>query len=239
MDTIYIIIIGFAVALALLLAFINGASARFRSTYNKYDGVRNHLGISAEQFLITMREFANMPKLNFARIKGKLSDCYIPKQRTIALSESTYQNDSVAAVAVVAHEFGHAMQHHKRSFMYTFYHFCGRVFSFFAKLIVPALIVGIILVLFVENYVDTGWIVIYSAIGVLLCGIFYKILTVPVEWDASTRALKILKEHEVLTDKELKMAKKVLSTAAATYVADFLSTMLGISFIKRHGIRRK
>ena len=236
-DYILYIIIVAIVMLALLLAFITCAGSIFRSTFEKYDQVKNHLSVTPEQFLTIMKKIEKVDKLQIARIEGELTDCYIPKHRTIALSESTFSNNSVAAIAVVAHEFGHSLQHARRSMMYNFYHFFGRVFNFFARFVVAALIIGLIMILATTDYVDIGWIIIYSALGVLGCGILYKILTIPVEYNASNKALKILEEQRVLNQDEIKMARKILSKAAATYVADFLATMLGIKIFRK--LRRR
>ncbi len=236
----YILYIGIAVivGLALLLAFITGAGSFFKETFDKYNQVKNHLSVTAEQFLAVMKDIEQINNLNIARIEGQLTDCYIPKKRTIAISESTYQNTSVSAITVVAHEFGHSLQHARRSVLYNLYHFFGSVFNFFAKLVLPTLIVGFIMAFAIESYMETGWIIMYSALGVLGCGLIYKILTIPVEYNASNKAIKILKEQQVFNDEELKMAKKVLSTAAATYVADFLATILGIKLFRKLRRRR-
>ena len=236
-EYIIYIIIGVIVAIALLLAFITGAGSFFKDAFDKYDQVKNHLGVTPEQFLVVMKEIENVKKLEIARIEGKLTDCYIPKKKTIALSESTYQNTSVSAIAVIAHEFGHSLQHSKNSIMFGLYHTIGKIFNFFARFVLIALIVGLIMIFATVEYVETGWIVIYSAAAVLGCGLLYKILTIPVEYNASNRAMKILEEQKVLNQDELKMAKKVLSTAAATYIADFLATMLGINLIRK--LRRR
>ena len=232
----YIIIIAI-VMLALLFAFIACAGSWFKSTFDKYNQVKNHLSVTPEQFLTIMKQIEKLDKLQIARIQGELTDCYIPKQRTIALSESTFGNNSVSAIAVVAHEFGHSLQHARKSLMYNLYHFFGRIFNFFAKFVMVSLIVGFIMSFATTTYVDVGWIIIYSALSVLGCGLLYKILTIPVEFNASNRALKILEEQKVLNQDEIKMAKKVLSTAASTYVADFLATIFGIKLFRK--LRRR
>ena len=235
----YILYIGIVaiIMLALLFAFIACAGSWFKSAFDKYNQVKNHLSVTPEQFLTIMKQIEKLDKLQVARIEGELTDCYIPKQKTIALSESTFGNTSVSAIAVVAHEFGHSLQHARSSLLYNLYHFFGRIFNFFARFVVAALIIGLIMILATIDYVDIGWIIIYSALGVLGCGMLYKILTIPVEFNATNRALKILTEQRVLNQNEIKMAKKVLSTAASTYVADFLATMLGIKIFRK--LRRR
>lgn len=232
-DYIIYIIIGVIIALALLLAFVTGAGSFFKDTFDKYNKTTNHLGVTPEQFLVIMKDIEDIKKLEIVRVAGELTDCYVPKKRMIALSESTYQNTSVSALAVVAHEFGHSLQHSRQGFLFGLYHSLGRIFNFFVGFILPALIVGFIMIFATEEYIEIGWNVIYSAGGILGCGLLYKILTIPVEYNASNKAIKILEEQQILNQEELKIARKVLSTAAATYIADFLATMMGINLIKK------
>ena len=236
-EYIIYMVIGVIVALALLLAFITGAGSFFKDTFDKYDQVRNHMGVTPEQFIVIMKELENVKKLEIARIDGELTDCYVPKKKMIALSNSTYQNTSVSAIAVVAHEFGHSLQHSRNPLMFGLYHSTGKIFNFFARFVILALIVGFIMIFATEEYIEIGWTVIYSALGVLGCGFLYKILTIPVEYNASNKAMRILEEQRILNQDELKMAKKVLNTAAATYVADFIATMMGINLIRK--LRRR
>ena len=236
-EYIIYIVIGVIVALALLLAFITGAGSFFKDTFDKYDQVKNHMGVTPEQFIVIMKEIENVKKLEIARIEGTLTDCYVPKKKLIALSESTYQNTSVSAVTVVAHEFGHSLQHSKNAALFGLYHTTGVIFNFFARFVLIALIVGFIMIFATSEYIETGWTIIYGAGAVLGCGLLYKIFTIPVEYNASKRALKILEEQRIFNQEELKMAKKVLSTAASTYVADFLATMMGINLIRK--LRRR
>jgi Zn-dependent membrane protease YugP len=195
-------------------------------------------GITAQQLLWFYKQKYNMTKLKFSLTLGELSDYYSPRKRLIALSKSTYNNTSVAALAVVSHEFGHAMQHKNHSFLYLMHRFVGFWSKVFGVLVIPATIAGLIMLLpflYIE-YIGV-WVLVGAGSAVLL-GLLGRLLTISIEYDASNRAKKILSENKILTDYELKYVDKVLGAAGFTYVASFISTILGITFIKRLVIRR-
>ena len=224
------VLIGLGV-LAVLIAIANFAPAQFRHTFNKYNKVRNSLGITADQFAMAAVNSSPYETLSLARIKGELTDAYVPKQNVIALSDTTIGNSSVAALAVVAHEYGHAIQKNSNSTFFNVTHYFGVITGFLSKLAVPSIIVGLILRIFVSGKETLGMALIYAGIILIIIAFLYKLFTIPVEYDATNKGLRYLAENEVLNNKELRIAKKVLRAAGLTYVASFLAVMLSWTFL--------
>lgn len=223
------------VALLLLMIFTaSTAGMRFFATFEKYDLIKSEKGVKAEELLTHLASVEPKchDKIALCRITGKLTDCYIPKKRTIALSESTYNNDSVAALAVATHEFGHSMQHSEKSTLYSFSRVLAVFYKIFGKLILPLIVIGLLLLSF-RTTAYYGFILLYVGGGLLLLIILFKIITIPLEYNASRRAMLYLSKYQILNEKELKMARKLLDKAALTYIAEFLSIITGISFIRR------
>ncbi len=231
METKYIIIISIAAVVLLLISLLTAHSKLMR-LFKKYDQVIAKSGFSTQQFLIAARDTLGVDKLTFARIKGHLTDCYIPSKRVIALSDSTYDKRSVAAIAVAAHEFGHALQHSKSPFSFNLVRSLGFISRVFNKFVLPAVVAAVIMLLF-ENTRDTSIIILWSCLGVVVAGFLFRIFTIPVEYDASRRAKELLNQYHVFDHEEQRKAKKIFAAAAYTYVAEFISSMIGLNFIRR------
>lgn len=228
------LIIAIVVVLLIVLFVATTAGTLFLDTFNKYDLVKSERGINCQDFLgfLARTEPKLNSKVDICRVSGKLTDCYIPKKRLIALSESTINNDSVAALSVVAHEFGHAMQHSERSPLYMF----SRILSFLnrvlGKFIIPLVVIGLVMLPF-SSIRAYGYIVLYVGGGILALILLFKLITIPLEYNASRRGMIYLSKYKILNEKELKMARKVLDKAAMTYIADFLSIITGINILRR------
>ena len=231
MKTEHIIILAIAGVVALLTILLT-ANSRLMRLFKKYDNIISKSGFSTQEFLMAARDTLNVDKLSFARIKGHLTDCYIPKKRVIALSDSTYNNRSVAAITVASHEFGHALQHDKTPLLFNFVRALGYIFRMFSKLVLPAVLIAVILLCFVTTR-NTGIIILWCSLGVVASGFLFRVLTIPVEYDASRRAKNLLQEYNVFDQDELKKARRIFRAAAFTYVADFISTSIGLNFIRR------
>lgn len=226
----YIVLAILGTMLFLLIAALTAHSS-FINTFERYDLVKTQAGIKAENVLqLFIREKKVLLKLGVT--SGKFLDCYMPKRKMILLSDSTYQNNSVASVAIVAHEFGHALQHKEKSFLFVFSRFIGFIYKIISKILLLSFLVGIIF-LFFNTLQHIGLIILWSCLGAIALYIVFKIISIPLEYNASKRAMILLSEYKILNGKELKMARKVLDRAAGTYIADFITLILGINFLKR------
>lgn len=193
------------------------ASWNVKRTYKKYSDDYNSRGIQAQDVAVSILRNAGITDVAVERIKGDLTDHYSPKEKVLRLSDSVYGSTSVAAIGVAAHECGHAIQHNVKYFPIKIRMASVGFANIGSKLSWPLILLGLVL-----GY--TG----LAKIGVFLFTfvVFFQLITLPVEFDASGRALKILKNNDILVGKEISGARKVLSAAALTYVAALASSVL-------------
>lgn len=195
------------------------AQWKVNSTYNKYSDYHNARGLTGEQVARRILDANGLWDTKVVHIAGNLTDNYNPKTNTVSLSDSTFSSTSVAAIGVAAHECGHAVQHAT-----------GYVPIKIRSSLVPVTSIGS----------SVSWIIILvglifssynlAMIGVLLFSLtaVFQAVTLPVEFNASARALDTLSRDFILADEELPYAKKVLSAAAMTYVAALVSSLAQI-----------
>lgn len=193
------------------------ASWNVNRTFKKFSKVFNARGVTAQDMAALIMRGAGITDVRVERVRGNLTDHYSPTEKVLRLSDSVYGSTSVAALGVAAHECGHAIQHKVGFFPLKLRSVSVPVANIGSKLSWPVILVGIIL----------GQMGI-ARIGVLLfCFVvFFQLITLPVEFDASGRALKILEERGILAEGEMKGASKVLKAAALTYVAALFSAIL-------------
>lgn len=214
-----------AILLCLLLSAI--ASAKVRSTYAKHDNVRCRSGMTGYDAAIRLLRANNISDISVGSVGGTLSDHYNPSKGIVNLSESTYRSNSVAAVAVAAHEMGHVMQNKNG---YTFYRFRTAlvpVVNFGSRLSMPLVLIGLLLDWYSATTTpDIGFRV--AMVGVILYGgsLLFALITLPVELNASRRAKNMLLAEGILTQDELPAASQVLSAAAMTYFVSLLTTLV-------------
>ncbi len=203
------------------------ASGKVRSAFNKYNSVPTLSGMTGYDTAVRLMNANDIRGVAIGRIKGSLTDHYHPTKRIVNLSESTYASDSVAAVAVAAHEMGHVMQKKNGYLFYKLRTALVPVVNFGSYLAMPLVLLGLILNIFVETVnPDIGFYV--ALVGVILYGgsFLFALVTLPVEYNASRRAKKMLVEEGILTQDELAGASEVLSAAALTYLASLLTSLV-------------
>ena len=198
------------------------ASIRVKTTYNKYAQVNARAGITATAVARRILDGAGLSHVSIERIAGDLTDHYDPRANVIRLSDSVANSTSIAAIGVAAHECGHAIQHATAYFPIRVRQAIIPITNVSSRLAVPLVILGILLTAIAENFLAVAY------IGVLLYGIavFFQLITLPVEFNASRRALSILSDTGTLAADEKAGAKRVLSAAAMTYVAALASSLL-------------
>jgi Zn-dependent membrane protease YugP len=161
-----------------------------------------------------------------------LNNYYSPKNDTVSLSATVYNSSSLSSLGVAAHEVGHAIQHNEHYLPVKIRTALAPAVTFMSSMAMPLIIIGLILEIFIFAATDSPIGIFIIMAGVVFYGSYavFAFITLPVEFNASNRALVILSSSGTLTDKELKGAKKVLSAAAMTYVAAFLTSI--IQFIR-------
>lgn len=225
-DTTYILVIIGAIISAV-------ASWNVNKTYKKFSKFSNGKGLPAEDVAALLLHKAGIFDVRIERVRGSLTDHYSPNEKVLRLSESVYGSTSVAAIGVAAHECGHAIQHHEGYFPLKLRSASVPIANIGSKLSWPVILLGLIM----------GWTDL-AQIGVLLFTfvVFFQLITLPVEFNASSRALRVLEERKLLIGGELKGATKVLRAAALTYVASLFSSILQllrlILLTKRNDRRR-
>lgn len=185
-------------------------SARMRSVYNRYSGVRNSRGITGAQAAQMVLNYYGVTDVQIMTINGNLTDCYDPVQKVIKLSPDVYNGSSIASVGVACHEAGHAAQHAEAYLPIKIRNSILPVCNIGSTLSMPLLIIGLIL-----SFEPLIWI----GIGFFSFTAIFQLVTLPVEFNASNRAINVIESNGLLTFEEKLGAEKVLKNAALTYVA--------------------
>lgn len=212
-DSTYILII-IGVAISAI------ASARVNSTFKKYSKVRSMSGITGDEAAERILHTAGIYDVQVEHIKGNLTDHYDPRSKVLRLSDSVYGQASVAAVGVAAHECGHAIQHQVGYAPLNIRSAIVPVANFGSQLSWPLFLIG----LFING--RTGYNLMIGGIVLFMGALLFQLVTLPVELNASSRAVRILSETGILRQDELPYTKKVLKAAALTYVAAALASVL-------------
>lgn len=209
-DSTYILVIIGALISAL-------ASWNVSSTFRRFSTVSNRRGLTAENVAAQILRNAGIHDVRIERISGNLTDHYSPNEKVLRLSESVYGSTSVAAIGVAAHECGHAIQHQEGYGPLKLRTASVPVANIGSRISWPVILIGLIF----------GWMDL-ARIGVFLFAfvVLFQLITLPVEFNASGRALKILEGNALLVDGELQGTSKVLKAAALTYVAALFSSIL-------------
>lgn len=213
-DPTYILII---IGMVLCLA----ASAHVNSTFNKYSRVRSNSGMTGAQAAQRILESQGIYDVSIRHISGNLTDNYNPSTKVLSLSDATYGSTSVAAIGVAAHECGHAMQHNKGYAPISVRNALVPFANWGSRLSWVLIIIGII---FYGQ--GTGQTMINIGIFAFSLAVLFQIVTLPVEFNASNRAIRVLESTDIFGTSELKCTKKVLGAAALTYVAAAASSIL-------------
>ena len=209
------------------LIFSGWASMRVNKTFSAYDKVQTRSCMTGYDTAVRLMSRRGVHDISVNRVDGKLTDHYHPTKKQVNLSMSSYGSASVAAVAVAAHEVGHVMQKKSGYVPYRIRNALVPVTNIGARLALPLVIVGVLLDLFLTvTDVPVGQWLVYIGIALYGLSTLFMLVTLPVEYNASRRAKKMLIEDGILTQEELPGASKVLSAAALTYVASLLISLL-------------
>ncbi|EHK2399554.1 zinc metallopeptidase [Clostridium perfringens] len=205
--------------LILIPAILISAWAQFKvsSTFNKYSTVRSINGYTGAQVARILLNDAGLQEVEIQQVPGRLSDHYDPRAKVLRLSSDVYGSTSVASIGVAAHEVGHAIQDKESYSALVFRNAIVPVVNFSSSLSWILFFIGILLSY--STLVTIG-IILFSVV------VLFQLVTLPVEFNASSRALKLLESRGILYDKEVEGARKVLSAAALTYVAATLMAVL-------------
>lgn len=210
-DPTYVLVL---IGLVLTMA----ASFRMNSTFSKYSKMKSASGMTGAEAAQRILNRAGIYDVTIEHVSGNLSDHYDPGHKVLRLSDTTYSSDSVAAVGVAAHECGHAIQHQENYGPLVLRSTLVPAANIGSRLGLPIILVGLLL--------GSSSVLIQIGIWVFAISVLFQFVTLPVEFNASSRAMKCLESNGILGSTELGQCRKVLSAAALTYVAAAAASVL-------------
>lgn len=187
--------------------------------YNTYRRIKSKKGLTGQEVARLILDKHGLNDIYVTEVKGVLSDHYDPNRKVVRLSNEVFHGDSIASISVAAHEVGHAVQHKEG---YTMIKIRGAIFpfvSFASKFGYIAILIG-----FIFGFFEFAWL----GISLLLVILLFQLVTLPVEFDASKRALSELEKEKILDSSEIDGSRNMLKAAAMTYVASVAATILEI-----------
>ena len=205
---------GFIMIPVFIFALI--CQSKVKSSFNKYSQIRSARGMTGAEAAYRLLQLNGITDVKIKKISGSLTDHYNPKTKEICLSETVFDSTSIAAVGVACHEAGHACQHAEQYFPLRIRNMVIPLTNFGSMLGIPLALVGMFLTFDPLIYIG---IALYGAVAL------FQLITLPVEFNASSRALKVIEANGFLVQEEYQGAKKVLTAAALTYVAALVSAL--------------
>ena len=202
------------------------ASSRVNSTYSKYAKIRSKRGITGAEAAQRILQMSGIHDVQIQHVAGNLTDHYDPSRKVLRLSDTVYGSNSVAAIGVAAHECGHALQHKEGYLPLKIRSALGPAANIGSRLGRPIVILGLVLGIGFELPGGGYFSLAEIGIWVFALAVLFQIITLPVEFNASGRALKMLGSYGLMSEDEVGDCRRVLGAAALTYVAAAASSIL-------------
>lgn len=202
---------------ALMLAI--WAQVQVKTTYRKYSRVPNSRGMTGAYAAQAVLNFYGITDVRIERVSGNLTDHYDPRSKVIRLSDGVYNSSTVAAIGIACHEAGHAAQHAENYAPIKIRNAIIPVCNIGSMIGIPLALIG---------WIFSFSILIYVGLGLYAAVFIFQVATLPVEFNASRRAIKVIDETQLLRDDEIGGAKKVLAAAAMTYVASMMVSLANL-----------
>lgn len=218
----------YVVATILILpGLIYGVYAQINvsKTFNAFSTMENKSGKTGAEIARIMLDNAGLNEVKIQGINGKLTDNYNPKTKTLSLSESTFASSSVAAIGVAAHEVGHAIQHKESYKPLKIRSALVPIVNIASTMFWPLFVVGIVLMFVSKVCAPAGEIIVWVSVAFYGSSTLFYLITLPVEFDASKRAINIL-SNGLLEQDEVPYARKVLKAAAQTYISALVTSAI-------------
>lgn len=219
-----ILYIGIFYLIPVILAIY--CETKVKNIFRRYNRISSSTNIKACDFAKNLLSSAGIHNVSITKCNGYLTDHYNPKKKYVALSETVYNSSSVASLGVTAHEIGHVLQYKNNYFPIKVRQALYPVLNFANKFVWLFLIIGIIISIFVPTIINIGETFILIFIGIYGLSALFALITLPIEKNASKRALKLLTSTNTLNETELSQAKQVLDAAALTYVASLVTSLI-------------
>ena len=213
---------------ALLLGVI--AQLMVKSRYNKFSKIASARGLTGADAARAVLEANGVYNVGIGRVSGELTDHYNPQSNVINLSSGVYGSKSIAAIGIAAHEAGHALQYAENYSPIKFRMSLVPICNIGSRLGPILIIVGALLSYAAASLVSIGTLLYFAGLVIFSAVALFQLVTLPVELNASNRAIKSLERYNILDGDELKGAKKVLVAAALTYVAALFTAIMQILY---------
>ena len=197
------------------------AQMKINTAYANYSKIANSKGLKGVDVAKSLLRIAGISDVQVEMVGGRLTDHYDPTKKVVRLSQDNYSGNSIASLSVAAHEVGHAIQHHYGYFPLTFRSTIAPIASFSSKFSWILITIGLIF-----GFMSSSTILLKIGIILFTAVVIFQIVTLPVEFNASKRALEMLEEYSFLEKNEINGSRKVLGAAALTYVAAAVVGML-------------
>ena len=219
-------IIGWIIFGLILIGMIIAGTAYSRTVriIDKYDKMESKIGCTALQFAKVCSDSFDLD-LQFVATDKKLQNAYVPKKKIVIIDSQMVNSKSVSAISVVAHEIGHAIQDENGNFLLKLDLVMKKIFRVLKFIVLPIIVAGIVL-LFFKDWKIYGEILLLISVGIWIFSLVSRLVTIPMEYQASDIAYNILKDNRVFTRAELKATKKILNAAALTYVGALFINIL-------------
>lgn len=195
------------------------AQVQVKTTYRKYSRVPNSRGMTGAYAAQAVLNFYGITDVRIERVSGNLTDHYDPRSKVIRLSDGVYNSSTVAAIGIACHEAGHAAQHAENYAPIKIRNAIIPVCNIGSTIGIPLALIG---------WIFSFSILIYVGLGLYAAVFIFQVATLPVEFNASRRAIKVIDETQLLRDDEIGGAKKVLAAAAMTYVASMMVSLANL-----------
>lgn len=202
------------------------AQVKVKSAYSKYSQVYNTRGMTGAQAAQYVLSCHGVTNVRIEPVRGKMTDHFDPRTNVIRLSEGVYNQATIAAVGIACHEAGHAVQHAEGYTPNKIRSVLVPVANIGSKLSWVLITIGLIIPAFSTVSYSVGQVFLNLGIAFFACAVLFTIVTLPVEFNASSRALKCIRDNQLLVDDQYKGARSVLRAAAMTYVASALTAIL-------------
>ena len=199
------------------------AQHKVSSTFRKYSSVKSQKGMTGAEVAVKLLQASDIRDVKVQAVPGNLTDHYDPRDKTVRLSEAVYNQTSLAALGVAAHEVGHAIQHNEQYGPLAFRTGLFPVVSLGSSLSMPLLMIGLLM-----SASGFGMWMLYAGILLFSFVVLFQLITLPVEFNASTRAVTLLENQNILSSAETAPAKQVLDAAALTYIAAAVMSLLNL-----------
>lgn len=199
------------------------ADIKVETNFSKYNAIKAECGRTASEIARLFLDNAGLQDIKIIRVRGHLSDYYNHKEKVIALSDEVYDSYSIGAIGVACHEIGHALQYKVHYTPIIIRNLIVHMCNFTNKMMWGLIILGAIF-----YYTTIGNMLIWLGIGIFALSVLLNLITLPVEYNASRRATQLLLKSTILNEEEVSGTKKVLNSAALTYVASLVISILNL-----------